>query len=436
MYLPRAFRNLIPWVSNSPEKILEKAYRAALMIKLIEDEYFEQNPIRVENSSYSEEVFAYFQQELKHNLQIVQENLKGFKQSRAFLRWAAQDYPRNRIFNNTDIILEKLNLVEDVVSTYDGSNSKIQRKQKLKGDNEKKKSISFAEEAVYEEKSKNLPEEKQLSKNEKISDQTSVLPRSLLRTLNRIKREVEKSSDAEEEVIKNFRTSRDKTAISIRFLLILVIVPLLTHQIAKTFIIAPIAEHYFVQEEQQVLFINRDFREEALEELQHFEETLRFEEILGMKPEMSDAEMEERIREKAREIAEHYRSRSLNAIENIAADLCSVIAFVIIIYTSQEEISVLKSFIDEFIYGLSDSAKAFIIILSTDIFVGYHSPHGWEIILEEVSRHFGLPENREFNFLFIATFPVILDTIFKYWIFRYLNQISPSAVATYRNMNE
>ncbi|MFP4337795.1 MAG: proton extrusion protein PcxA [Halothece sp.] len=431
MYLPRAFRDLLPWVSNSPEKSLEKAYRAALMIKLIEDEYFDQKPVRLENSSYSEEVFAYFQQEIKHNLKIVQENIKSFKQSRAFLRWSAQDYPRNKIFNNTDLILEKLNLVDDIVSTYDGSNSK-----RSKGDNDKKKSISFEEEAVYEEKLRNVSEEKQLSKSKRISDETSVLPRSLLRTLNRIKREVEKSSDAEEEVIRNFRTSRDKTAISIRFLLILVIVPLLTHQIAKTFIIAPIAEHYFVQEEQQVLFINRDFREEALEELQHFEETLRFEEILGMEPEMSDAEMEEKIREKAVEIAEHYRSRSLNAIENIVADICSVIAFVIIIYTSQEEISVLKSFIDEFIYGLSDSAKAFIIILSTDIFVGYHSPHGWEIILEEVSRHFGLPENREFNFLFIATFPVILDTIFKYWIFRYLNRISPSAVATYRNMNE
>lgn len=435
MYLPRAFRNLIPWVSNPPEKSLEKAYRAALMIKLIEDEYFNQQPVRVENSSYSEEVFAYFQQEIKHNLQIAQENLKDFKQSRAFLRWAAQDYPRNRIFSNTDLILEKLNLIEDIIATYDGGDAKTKRKKQSKR-KDKKEIFGFEEEAVYEEKSRSVSEEKQLPKSDRISDQTSVLPRSLLRTLNRIKREIEKSSDAEEEVIRTFRTSRDKTAISIRFLLILVIVPLLTHQIAKTFIITPIAEHYFVQEEQQVLFINRDFREEALQELQHFEETLRFEEILGMTPEMSDAEMEKKIREKAVEIAEHYRSRSLNAIGNIIADICSVIAFTIIIYRSREEIAVLKSFIDEFIYGLSDSAKAFIIILSTDIFVGYHSPHGWEIILEEVSRHFGLPENREFNFLFIATFPVILDTIFKYWIFRYLNRISPSAVATYRNMNE
>lgn len=91
---------------------------------------------------------------------------------------------------------------------------------------------------------------------------------------------------------------------------------------------------------------------------------------------------------------------------------------------------------DIFISLLFKRHKAFIIILFTDMFVGFHSPHGWEVILEGVARHFGLPENHNIISLFIATVPVILDTIFKYWIFRYLNRISPSAVATYRNMNE
>ena len=110
--------------------------------------------------------------------------------------------------------------------------------------------------------------------------------------------------------------------------------------------------------------------------------------------------------------------------------------FFVILVNSSTEIEILKRFMDEVVYGLSDSAKAFIIILLTDTFVGFHSPHGWEVLLEGVARHFGLEANRDFIFLFIATFPVILDTIFKYWIFRYLNRISPSAVATYRNMNE
>jgi surface polysaccharide O-acyltransferase-like enzyme len=88
------------------------------------------------------------------------------------------------------------------------------------------------------------------------------------------------------------------------------------------------------------------------------------------------------------------------------------------------------------VYGLSDSAKAFIIILCTDVFVGFHSPHGWEVIVESTFDHFGFPPNQSVINMFIATFPVMLDTVFKYWIFKYLNQLSPSAVATYKNMNE
>ncbi len=95
-----------------------------------------------------------------------------------------------------------------------------------------------------------------------------------------------------------------------------------------------------------------------------------------------------------------------------------------------------KTLLNEIIYGLSDRAKAFILILFTDIFVGFHSPHAWEVILETLASHLGIPADRNVIFLFIATFPVILDSTFKYWIFRYLNQISPSAVATLKNMNE
>ena len=127
---------------------------------------------------------------------------------------------------------------------------------------------------------------------------------------------------------------------------------------------------------------------------------------------------------------------SANAVKNIFADLLSLAAFAWIAFVSQRELAVLKSFIGDTVYGLSDSAKAFVIILFTDMFVGFHSPHGWEVLLAGVSRHFGLPENHDFISLFIATFPVILDTVFKYWIFRSLSRISPSAVATLRNMNE
>jgi hypothetical protein len=266
-----------------------------------------------------------------------------------------------------------------------------------------------------------------------ISDRTSFMPRSILRTINRIKRELD--PEAEEEVIENFRSSKTKTIISLKFIILLILIPLLTHQVAKTFVIGPIVEEIRHRGDTQV-FLNLDMEEEAYMELQRYEERIKFESLIGQAPPLSEHEIEEKVHEKAHEIADKYRHESSNAIKNIFADLCAFAAFGVVLFRSKREIAVLKSFMDDLVYGLSDSAKAFIIILFTDMFVGFHSPHGWEVILEGISRHLGLPESREFIFLFIATFPVILDTVFKYWIFRYLNRISPSAVATYRNMNE
>ncbi|MFM6405002.1 MAG: proton extrusion protein PcxA, partial [Microcystis sp.] len=263
-----------------------------------------------------------------------------------------------------------------------------------------------------------------------------VLPRSFVNTFNRIKQEIDpQAGESEEAVLKRFRNSRYKTAISLKFILLLIIVPLLTQQLTKTFLITPLVNKYF-QQQEQFIFINQDLEEEAFSELRRFEEALHFRGMIGLAPKLSNEEIEGEITKKAAVLSEEFRQRGLNAIANIFADICSLIAFGFVVAFSRREIEIVKSFLDGILYNLSDSAKAFLIILFTDIFVGFHSPHGWEVILEGLSRHFGLPENRQFNFLFIATFPVILDTVLKYWIFRYLNRISPSAVATYRNMNE
>ena len=87
-------------------------------------------------------------------------------------------------------------------------------------------------------------------------------------------------------------------------------------------------------------------------------------------------------------------------------------------------------------FELTDDNKAFLLILFSDTFVGFHSSYGWEILLENLLKHFGLPEDRSFIFSFVATLPVLLDTLFKYWIFKHLNAISPSIVSTYHKMNE
>ena len=438
------------WLSSTPERALDGAFRAAVKIKAIEDDHFNGQIVSSE-ADYSESVINIFRSDVKNYLNTIKTRMAEFKISRSLLIFSnpTPDNSTQALVKYTNSFEEELNLsiiekiafIDSVVSRYKNvsldkrdNNPTVEISQNRGLDsNQKDKRLIFnqSDRAVASDKDEPDPN------TETIIDKTSVLPRSFMRTLNRIKQEIDpQAEDTEEEVIKKFRRSRNKTAISIRFLLILIIVPLMTHQLTKTFLITPIVERYFTNHQQQVLFINRDMEEEAFMELQRYEEKLHFKSLIGLIPPLSQEEEEVKIHHKAEEIAAEYQQMGVNAIGNIFADFFSLAAFAAIIYFCKREILIIKSFIDEIAYGLSDSAKAFLIILLTDMFVGYHSPHGWEVILEGISRHLGLPENRDFNFLFIATFPVILDTVLKYWIFRYLNRISPSSVATYKNMNE
>jgi hypothetical protein len=269
--------------------------------------------------------------------------------------------------------------------------------------------------------------------NQSAFEKTGPIPRSISRTFEKFKKELD--PNAESEIIEEFRVSRYQTSASIKYLLLLIISPILVNQISRSFIFSPFID-YFWNEKNNEIFLNVSQEERAFSELQRFEEKIHFEILIGQLPHLSQEAVEKEIKNKAVELAQYYSSESTDAIKNLLSDVVSFFTFIYLVITGERQISVLKSFVNELIYGLSDTAKAFLIILFTDIFVGFHSTHGWEVILENGLRHFGLPENRDLIFLFIATFPVLLDTVFKYWIFRYLNQVSPSAVATYHEMNE
>uniref|UniRef100_UPI00315DE822 envelope membrane protein n=1 Tax=Plantago erecta TaxID=197803 RepID=UPI00315DE822 len=117
----------------------------------------------------------------------------------------------------------------------------------------------------------------------------------------------------------------------------------------------------------------------------------------------------------------------------------NIICFVILsVYSilGNEELVILNSWTQEFLYNLSDTIKAFLILLITDLCIGFHSPHGWELIIGSVYKDFGFVHNEQILSGLVSTFPVILDTFFKYWIFRYLNRVSPSLVVIYHSMNE
>nr|YP_009170079.1 chloroplast envelope membrane protein [Larrea tridentata]ALE28869.1 chloroplast envelope membrane protein [Larrea tridentata]QCW94663.1 envelope membrane carbon uptake protein [Larrea tridentata] len=117
----------------------------------------------------------------------------------------------------------------------------------------------------------------------------------------------------------------------------------------------------------------------------------------------------------------------------------NIIAFIILsgyYILGNEELVILNSWVQEFLYNLSDTIKAFAILFLTDLCIGFHSPHAWELMIGSVYKDFGFDHNDQIISVLVSTLPVILDTIFKYWIFRYLNRVSPSLVVIYHSMND
>jgi hypothetical protein len=435
-----SWRKANQWLYQTPERSLEQAYSAALKIKSLEDEHFGGQKISSEANEYGDTLNSYFTGELKKYLNIAKVRLAEFRTSRSLITnndaLKGELQPPNANLadrQKEEIIIEKLKFIDTAIARYNSKSTElvpVERTALTKLETPPNFSVNSNNKSQEPLNNSGIFKNKDI---ETVSDKTKIVPRSIIGTLKRIKRELD--PQAEEKVVTNFRKSKNKTVISLRFVLLLILVPLLVHQISKSIVVGPLVDRFRTEQKAEV-FLNVDLEDEAFREWERYAKELEFKSMLGLIPRLNSAQMEEKVKEKVEELKVEYAEKSADAVKNVFSDMFSLIGFALVIITNQKEIAIFKSFIDEIVYGLSDSAKAFIIILLTDIFVGYHSPHGWEVILQGISRHLGLPENQSFNFLFIATFPVILDTIFKYWIFRYLNRISPSAVATYRNMNE
>jgi CemA family len=451
------------WYLTTPDRALDEAYDAALMIQAIENEHFSGQKIAPEHSkTLGQEAFTYFDQEREKYLKVLRLRLTEFRSSRSTLSVTnpkANRRPLPERFpsapeERSAIVLEKLKFIDQVLARYQTQSQHqsqalvpVQPKTLQSLSNPNTRLIPYSTQNGGRlsdfEIANRQPQPTVLGSLESISDKTGVLPRSILGTINRLKRDLD--PEGEVEAIQDFQVKQMRTKIAMRFMLMLIAIPLLIQLSVRNFALSDrlipghlISQRFAIVNPSKI-FINSEMTEEAMKELAQFEERLKFEnivkEVTGQRP-LTPEIHEERIREKVDEIATTFSHKSSSAIKNWIADLAGVIAFIVILTRGKAEMQIVKDFIDEVSYGLSDSAKAFVIILFTDVFVGFHSPHGWEVLLEGIAQHFGLAANRSYISLFIATFPVILDTIFKYWIFRYLNRISPSAVATYKEMNE
>jgi hypothetical protein len=357
---------------------LERGYEAALLIQSLELEHYNDRPVRPElELNLPKGIQAQILRRFRSALQVCRQSLEAIE-------------PRRPELSGQE--LRQAQLIETVVGRYDN-------------------------------RRRALPA---------LSRKTEVLPRSLVGVVDQVRRQLD--PDAEASVVAGFRRRRDSTVVSLRILLLMILVPVLVQQVSRTYLVSPLVDR-FAPDNAFLTYPKPKLEERAVEKLRIYQAEIEFDALLKGESLPSREELQKRLMTRAQQLKEEADSESTEAIKNVLADLCGLIGFAVVCLLGRRDLQILRAFIDELVYGLSDSAKAFSIILFTDIFVGFHSPEGWTVLLDGVADHLGLPARENFIMLFIATFPVILATIFKYWIFRYLNRVSPSSVATLRNMN-
>nr|AYO45711.1 envelope membrane protein [Caulerpa cupressoides] len=291
------------------------------------------------------------------------------------------------------------------------------------------------------------------------SEQLGWIPRSIIRTFQRFFKQIGFQTDL--FAIYEFRVSRYFAIASLQCFFFLILCPWIFQFFMKVIVFKCLEEF------STPVFLNFHQQEQALEQLNNLDAQIYFDTLINYKTEdliLEDVPAApgegpspglimglpcllaqgERVMglggplnpDWIYQTADFYSKQSFDIITNWILDLTTLLFFLLLLFLSKPQIIIFKTFLVESLFSLSETTKCFFLIFFLDLLVGFHSSKSWEVFLQFIFEHFGFQINQNFIFFFISTFPVFLDTIFKYWIFRYLNKISPSTVATYQAMIE
>ena len=415
MALPVWLNRTNQWVNQRSLQALDKAYQQAGIIKNLEDKHFNGQKI-APDSDRGQSVFDYFKSSLDRELTQIRLNLAQFKLGNFFGSSSESD-----LFNRQEQdILTKLDFIESVIGKYRQNVDDL-----IINPPQSIPNTSNLASATID----NNPDPLSTSFS---AGMTQRGDRSQFFNLNR-----DLTEEYEQKVIQELRNLRQERAIAIRFLILLIVIPLSVQVITKNLIYSPLIDYFMVENKPfDQIKINEEIIDEKIQEFTRFKQSLEIKDLLGIGQPLIDSEKREKLKEKAQELTKEAIEKNLNGLKNLLADLTSLVSFALLVAIFKKEFRVVRQFLSRSFLGLSDITKVFIFILLTDIFVGFHSAEGWEVLLGSTFGHFGLPENRQFIYIFIATFPVILDSFFKLLIFNYFTRKSPTAVAILEKMQQ
>ncbi|XP_052304773.1 uncharacterized protein LOC18107888 isoform X3 [Populus trichocarpa] len=184
----------------------------------------------------------------------------------------------------------------------------------------------------------------------------------------------------------------------------------------------------------QMLDVRKNQKLEMIKEIKLEKARLKLEVEIGKSPPLSDEEEWRELRHKALELRDEWRLENRRSFANIWSDMVFGVSIFVLLYFNQSKVALLKFTGYKILNNVSDTGKAFLIILITDIFLGYHSESGWQTLLEVIFEHYGLEVDQSAITIFICLVPVVIDACVKLWLFKYLPRLSPKVANIFREM--
>ncbi|XP_030446606.1 chloroplast envelope membrane protein isoform X1 [Syzygium oleosum] len=240
----------------------------------------------------------------------------------------------------------------------------------------------------------------------------------------------------DDDMLYEDRVFRYASQNSAKFLAILIIIPCALDFMVHDYVLMPFLDRYVktVPLAAQMLDVRRNQKLEMVKELKVEKARYRFEEEIGKSPPLSDEEAWLELRHKALELRDEWRLENRRAFANIWSDMVFGISLFLILYFNQSKVSLLKFTGYKIINNISDTGKAFLIILITDICLGYHSESGWQTLLEVIVEHYGVEVDQSAITFFVCLIPVIIDACVKLWLFKFLPRLSPKVSNIFQEM--
>nr|YP_009193272.1 putative heme-binding protein [Gnetum ula]BAN16906.1 putative heme-binding protein [Gnetum ula]BAT70182.1 putative heme-binding protein [Gnetum ula] len=256
------------------------------------------------------------------------------------------------------------------------------------------------------------------------------IPHSIVRTLSRLRTEL--AGESGPLTFYELEVAKKRASVSLRYLTCLIVLPWIIsislHKSVESWV-----TFWWNADSFKIL----DFLKEGniLVNFGQIEELLFFETMVEDCSETFSKTSFREIQSKTKWV-KLYKRDCIQIITHLFTNLIGFAFLTTFLFMGHKKLTILLSWIREFFYSMSDTMKAFSILLATDLCIGFHSPHGWELLIYWFSENYGFAQNYRIISSLVSTFPVILDTILKYWIFRRFNRISPSLVVIYHSMNE